>query len=164
MRPEADLSPFAGLPPGSALHAKPLRLWLTEPLGMATQFAPNAHLSVALARLVTGPVNDALLALHRRDPRPMRFAHDWRTVASYESEARQILTEWALGLGPARVARVDILLGPRTPSIVRMGTTVGQAALAVAGLTMRVHYDVAAFARASEAASLRPHPAWRPSS
>jgi hypothetical protein len=164
VRAEADPPTFEGLSPSAAFGVGPLRLWLTHPLGMATQFAPNAHLSVSLSRLIAGPATEALLALHRKEPRPLRFVHDWRNLMSYDSEARLVLTEWALSLGSSRVLRVDVLLGPRTPSFVRMGTAVGQAALAVAGMTLRVHYESSVFARASEASLLRPHPGWRPGS
>jgi hypothetical protein len=161
VRSEASKRVFEGLAERSALRVGPLRLWLTQPLGMVTQLEPGAHASASLAQVVAGAANSALLGLYRREPGPMFFAHDWRNLASYESEARRVLTEWALGLGAARIARVDILLDATTSSFVRMGTAVGQAALAVGGVTMRVHYDAAAFARASEAALLRPHPGWR---
>lgn len=162
MRSEADPPTFEGLPPSAAFSVGPLRLWLTLPLGMVTQFEPNAHLSVSLSRLIAGPATDALLGLYQQSPRPMRFLHDWRNLMTYDSEARLILTDWGLRLGAERVLRVDMLLGARTPSFVRMGAAVGQAALAVAGMTLRVHYEAGAFAHASEAPLLRPHPGWRP--
>lgn len=161
MHSEANQPLFEGLPPLTALSIGELRLWLTQPLGIATQFEPSAHLTVRTARLIAGPATDLLLALHRRAPQPMRFAHDWRNLSSYDSAARQILTEWGLNLGAERVARVDVLLSAQTPSIVRMGTTVGQAALAVAGVALRVHYGAEAFRRGCEARLLKPHPGWR---
>lgn len=162
MHAEARESIFVGLPARVALSRGPLRLWLTEPLGMVTQLDAGAHASLGLARLIAGPATEALFRLREQaGGRRLRFVHDWRGLTSYESGARQVLTEWALRLGATGIERVDILLGPSPPSFVRMGTTVGQAALAVAGVTTRVHYEPAAFARSCDAPSLRPHPGWR---
>jgi hypothetical protein len=69
----------------------------------------------------------------------MRFFHDWRDVTGYDGDARQAILSWGLGLGAAKIARVDVLFDREKSRLLTMGITAAQAAFSALGVEFVTH-------------------------
>ena len=108
-------------------------VWWTHPPGLMCRIRAT-HMTQPLAIFLAQDVDREL---RRLSPGPYVFVHDWSALRGYDTDARKVMTDWGTRLDK-QMKSVRIYIDPTTSSLVRMGLTVGCAALTVAG------HDVAA--------------------
>jgi hypothetical protein len=116
-----------------------IQVWLLDPLGMATRIVGPVHVTRAMTEIITADATRALLRLHQHAPARMRFFHDWRDVTGYDSDARQAILSWGIGLGAAKIARIDVLFDREKSRLLTMGVTAAQAAFSALGVEFVTH-------------------------
>ncbi len=137
-------APFDG-PPSLTDPSGKLKVWLTAPAGMVDQLSDGCTYTAAMAHWLVGPATDAMLALGARTGvERFRFVHDWRGVASYESDARIAVINWGRTLGRGRIERIAILIAPDSGTLFRMAVHAGTTAMAVLGIHCTIEEDIGA--------------------
>lgn len=126
---------FAGREPHLVHAPSGFRVWLTEPTGMLTQVGEQASVGEEVARFLAETAYARVLA-RRRGSEPLLFLHDWRRLAAYSSQARSVMTTWALAVR-ADAARISVALAPQA-KIVRMGVSVAAVSLQLVGFELEV--------------------------
>ncbi|MBK8261731.1 MAG: hypothetical protein IPK80_10370 [Nannocystis sp.] len=130
----ADVRPvFADVAPALVHEPSGLRVWFTEPPGLVTQITREAHITVDVARFLAGPVTDVLRSLPRKTGQRFVFVHEWTRFRSYEPEARDELTSWAMSL-KQEIGMMLFVISKEASSMVRMGIKVGTMTLKLAGI------------------------------
>lgn len=124
---------FVNVPPAMVHEPSGLRVWLTEPPGLVTQITREPHVTLDVARFLSGPVTEALMALPRAPGQRFVFLHEWTRFRSYEPEARDELTQWVMNLKD-QLGLMLFVISKEASSMVRMGIKVGTMTLKLAGI------------------------------
>ena len=129
--------------------------WATDPAGFVLRLPPaHTRIDGDVATFLMDRVYP--LALSARDDSSGRIigVGDWRRMASYDSEARRRLTEWAT-TNRATIERLVAVI-PEKNRFVSMGVHVAASILSVRGLRLDITHS---FTHAVARAAVRPHPA-----
>ena len=121
-----------------------LEVYVTPPDFCVT--VARGHLTSLMARCWIETVDP-----HFRRGAIFRTFHDWEALASYDSNARRLLTTWLLA-NTKNVATADFLVSSK---LVAMGVSAANLMTTIAGLTMTAHTARTPFEEAHRAA-LRP--------
>jgi hypothetical protein len=78
-------------------------------------------------------VTDVLRSLPRKTGQRFVFVHEWTRFRSYEPEARDELTSWAMSL-KQEIGMMLFVISKEASSMVRMGIKVGTMTLKLAGI------------------------------
>lgn len=118
-----------------------LLVWFVEPLGIV-----NLHLggnfAESQARFLTVDVQAVLERLAAARGEKASFVHLWGDVERYDGASRSQIIQWGLGWGPSRVHQIWVVLGPKTPTIMRMACSMGKMAMTMAGIHLEICEDV----------------------
>jgi hypothetical protein len=117
-----------------------LAVWFVEPLGIV-DVHEGGHFSDEQARFLAVDAGGILSDLARRSGTKASFIHDWSRVSTYDMATRRRIIEWGLSWGPRRVEKIWVVLGPATPTIVRMACSLGAMAMNVARIPIEVSDD-----------------------
>jgi hypothetical protein len=92
---EVQRSPFPGITPHLHPPRARVRTWFIEPAGMLNKVDPGAVINAAVATHISEHVYNLMRA---RFPLASRYLyiHDFSESASYDTQGRQILTQWAM--------------------------------------------------------------------
>lgn len=119
-----------------------------EPRGSLEIFMPAGKLIVTRAR---GHLSRAMalswietIEPHFKTGAGFHTFHDWADLESYESSARQALTDWVVASARTKLS-ADFLVGSK---IVAMGISAATVATAFVGLTMKSHLQRSKFEEA----------------
>ena len=118
-------------PPDLASADGRIAVWLLDragPPALLTRTSAAAF-DAKMARFLA---QDADELLRRTTLEPVPIIHDFSSVRTYESAARQILTDWGKDLGK-RMSSAHIHIGADAPRLVHMAVSVACAALTVLG-------------------------------
>src|SRR6187402_2922102 len=115
---EAPQSPFPGIP--AHLHPPRARVstWFIEPAGMYNKLDAGAPVTGAVATYISEHVYN-LMRAHFPLASRFLFIHDFSEAAGYDTQARQILTQWALRVR----GQIDnvLVITPPANSVFHMG-------------------------------------------
>ena len=132
---EAQKSPFPGITPH--LHPPRVRIktWFIEPAGMFNKADPGTQINAAVATHISEHVYNLMRA---RFPLASRylFIHDFSESAGYDTQGRQILTQWALRVR-SQIANV-IVITPPTNSLFSMGLDTVSMMLRMSGIPFEI--------------------------
>ncbi|MCC6214316.1 MAG: hypothetical protein IT376_05575 [Polyangiaceae bacterium] len=126
---------FGGRDPHLVHGPSGFRVWLTEPTGMLTQVGEQTSADEEVARFLSETAYDRVLA-RRRGSEPLLFLHDWTRLQGYSSQARSVMTTWALAVR-TDAARISVALAPQA-KLVRMGVSVAAVSLQLVGFELEV--------------------------
>ena len=132
---ETPTSPF----PGVSAHLYPARIkvrtWFIEPAGMYNKLDAGAPVTAAVATHISEYVYNLMRA---RFPLASRFLfiHDFSEAASYDTQGRQILTQWAMRVR-SQIANVIVIMPPLN-SLFQMGINTVAMTLRLGGIPFDV--------------------------
>ena len=118
-----------------------LEVWFVEPAGMV-DVHKGGYFAAEQARFLTGDASAVLERLARERKERATFVHVWSTVTSYDPFTRKSIIDWGLRWGRDRVEHIWVVLGPKTPAMVRMACQLGSMAMNVAGIRITVSDDI----------------------
>lgn len=139
-------APLFPTPPSIDRPDLGLRIWFMHPLTMVDQNYGATNLTAAMAAFLSGEADAAFMAALPSTAGGYRYVHDWRLYNRYESEARSVLVRWGVE-GRGRVERTWLAIDPQASSIIRMGVSVGAAAMKMAGTHLELVPDLEGFLR-----------------
>lgn len=128
---EAQTSPF----PGITAHLHPprarVRTWFIEPAGMCNKIDPGASVTAEVATYISEHVYNLMRA---RFPLARRFLfiHDFSEAAGYDTQGRQILTQWAMRVR-SQIENVFVITPPLN-SVFHMGINTVAMTLRLGGI------------------------------
>lgn len=91
-----------------------------------------SKLTSSAASWLSGEATDAMFSKGGAGAR-YRFIHDWREIKSYDTDARLKLIDWGRRLA-RNIARIDVILPPDAPALVRMAVSGGTMTLTMLGI------------------------------
>ncbi|HEY1100293.1 MAG TPA: hypothetical protein VGF99_15250 [Myxococcota bacterium] len=133
--------PLVDGPPHMVSPDGRLLVWFVEPLGIVDVHL-GGNFTAAQARFLTVDAQAVLERLAAARQEKASFVHLWGDVERYDGEARTQIIQWGLGWGPSRVHQIWVVLGPRTPAIMRMACSMGKMAMTVARIHLEITEDV----------------------
>jgi hypothetical protein len=139
-------APLFPTPPSIDRADLGLRVWFMHPLTMVDQNYGATNLTLAMANFLSGEADAAFMAALPSASGGYRYVHDWRLFKRYESEARSVLVRWGVE-GRGRVRNTWLAIDPHASSIIRMGVSVGAAAMKMAGTHLELVPDVESHVR-----------------
>ncbi len=132
---EAPPAPF----PGTLAHLHPPRsrvsTWFIEPAGMYNKLDAGAAVTAAVATYISEHVYNLMRA---RFPLATRFLfiHDFSEASGYDTQGRQILTQWAMRVR----SQIDnvLVITPPSNSVFHMGVNTVAMMLRLGGIPFEV--------------------------
>jgi len=132
---EAEKSPFPGITPHLNPPRARVRTWFIEPAGMYNKIDPGAQVTAAVATYISEHVYNLMRS---RFPLARRFLyiHDFSEAASYDTQGRHILTQWAMRVR----AQIDsvIVVTPPLNSVFHMGINTVAMMLRLSGIPFEI--------------------------
>src|SRR5690349_9342099 len=132
---EAQKSPFPGITPHLQPPRTRVRTWFIEPAGMCNKIEPGAQVTAPVATYISEHIYNLMRA---RFPLARRFLyiHDFSEAASYDTQGRQILTQWAMRVRD-QIECVFVITPPLN-SVFHMGISTVAMMLRLSGIPFEV--------------------------
>ena len=133
--PEGQTSPFPGISPHLYSQRARVRTWFIEPAGMFNKTDAGTQINAAVATYISEQVYNLMRA---RFPLASRYLyiHDFSDSAGYDTQGRQILSQWALRVR-SQIENV-IVITPPTNSIFHMGLDTVALLLRMSGIPFEI--------------------------
>jgi hypothetical protein len=132
---EAQKSPFPGILPHLGPGRVRVRTWFIEPAGMCNQIEAGTHITGAVATYISEHVYNLMRS---RFPLVNRYLyiHDFSGAAGYDTQGRQILTQWAQRVRN-QIEGVFVIVPPSN-SVFQMGINTVAMMLRLSGIPFEV--------------------------
>lgn len=133
--PEGQASPFPGISPHLYSPRARVRTWFIEPAGMFNKTDAGTQINATVATYISEQVYNLMRA---RFPLASRYLyiHDFSESAGYDTQGRQILSQWALRVR-SQIENV-IVITPPTNSIFHMGLDTVALLLRMSGIPFEI--------------------------
>ncbi|HRI50801.1 MAG TPA: hypothetical protein PLW65_11520 [Pseudomonadota bacterium] len=138
---EVSRSPFPGITPHLHPPRARVRTWFIEPAGMLNKVDRGAVINAAVATHISEHVYNLMRA---RFPLASRYLyiHDFSESASYDTQGRQILTQWAMRVRN-QIENV-VVIAPPMNTLFSMGIDTVAMMLRMSGIPFEVVYNLEA--------------------
>lgn len=138
---EVSRSPFPGITPHLHPPRARVRTWFIEPAGMLNKVDRGAVINAAVATHISEHVYNLMRA---RFPLASRYLyiHDFSDSASYDTQGRQILTQWAMRVRN-QIENV-VVIAPPMNTLFSMGIDTVAMMLRMSGIPFEVVYNLEA--------------------
>lgn len=135
--PVADLFPT---PPTMTDPETGTKVWLIDSVATMVE-QTTGPMTLGVARFLTGPVEAELQRRYIGAGKKVVYVHDWRSCASYETEARDLLIKWGRD-SLAHTRQVAIQLPADASAFLRIAATTAISALRLARMPIALTNDV----------------------